>query len=66
VLLIATYTRPFTGDISVGPELLQQVITSKPTIRILAFSDTSSFVIPDVADLVFDLCVKGGLFERFV
>jgi hypothetical protein len=33
VLLIATYTRPFTGDISVGPELLQQVITSEPAIR---------------------------------
>jgi Protein of unknown function (DUF4239) len=32
VLLIATYTRPFTGDISVGPDLLQQVITSEPTI----------------------------------
>ena len=32
VLLIATYTRPFTGDISVGPDLLQQVITSEPAI----------------------------------
>jgi Protein of unknown function (DUF4239) len=30
VLMIATYTRPFTGDISVGPDLLQQVITSEP------------------------------------
>ena len=29
VLLIAAYTRPFTGDISVGPELLQQVIASE-------------------------------------
>jgi multisubunit Na+/H+ antiporter MnhC subunit len=29
VLLIAAYTRPFTGDISVGPDLLQQVITSE-------------------------------------
>ena len=28
VLLIASYNRPFTGDISVGPELLQQVIPS--------------------------------------
>jgi len=32
VLLIATYTRPFTGDISVTPDLLQQVITSEPAI----------------------------------
>ena len=32
VLMIATYTRPFTGDISVGPDLLQQVITSEPAI----------------------------------
>jgi hypothetical protein len=30
VLLIATYTRPFIGDISVGPDLLQQVIASEP------------------------------------
>jgi positive regulator of sigma E activity len=28
-LLIAAYSRPFTGEISVGPELLQQVIPSK-------------------------------------
>jgi hypothetical protein len=28
VLLIAAYDRPFTGEISVGPELLKQVITS--------------------------------------
>jgi hypothetical protein len=27
VLMIAAYTRPFTGEISVGPDLLQQVIT---------------------------------------
>ena len=27
-LLIAAYTRPFTGEISVRPELLKQVITS--------------------------------------
>jgi Protein of unknown function (DUF4239) len=32
VLLIAAYTRPFTGDISVGPELLQQVIASEATV----------------------------------
>ena len=32
VLLIATYTRPFTGDISVTPDLLQQVITTEPAI----------------------------------
>jgi Protein of unknown function (DUF4239) len=32
VLLIAAYTRPFTGDISVGPDLLQQVIPSEPAI----------------------------------
>jgi uncharacterized protein DUF4239 len=29
VLLIAAYTRPFTGAIAVGPDLLQQVIPSK-------------------------------------
>ena len=29
VLMIATYTRPFTGEISVGPDLLQPVITSE-------------------------------------
>jgi len=31
VLLIASYSRPFTGEISVGPELLKQVITSEAT-----------------------------------
>ena len=30
LLLIAAYTRPFTGEISVGPDLLKQVITSGP------------------------------------
>ncbi len=30
LLLIAAYSRPFTGEISVGPELLKQVITSAP------------------------------------
>jgi len=30
-LLIAAYSRPFTGEISVGPELLKQVITSETT-----------------------------------
>jgi hypothetical protein len=29
VLLIAAYSRPFTGEISVGPQLLQQVIASE-------------------------------------
>ena len=29
VLMIAAYTRPFRGEISVGPDLLQQVITSE-------------------------------------
>ncbi len=29
VLLIAAYSRPFTGEISVGPELLRQVIVSE-------------------------------------
>jgi hypothetical protein len=29
VLLIAAYSRPFTGQISVGPELLKQVIVSE-------------------------------------
>jgi hypothetical protein len=29
VLMIAAYSRPFTGEISVGPDLLQQVITSE-------------------------------------
>ena len=28
LLLIAAYNRPFTGEISVGPDLLKQVITS--------------------------------------
>jgi Protein of unknown function (DUF4239) len=28
-LMIAAYTRPFTGDLSVGPELLQQVVPSE-------------------------------------
>jgi hypothetical protein len=28
-LLIASYSRPFTGEISVRPELLQQVIPSE-------------------------------------
>ena len=32
VLLIAAYSRPFTGEISVGPELLKQVIASEPTV----------------------------------
>ena len=30
VLLIAAYSRPFTGELSVGPELLRQVIASEP------------------------------------
>ncbi len=29
VLMIAAYNRPFEGDISVGPELLKQVIPSE-------------------------------------
>ena len=33
VLLIAAYSRPFTGEISVGPELLKQVIPSEATVR---------------------------------
>jgi hypothetical protein len=32
VLLIAAYSRPFTGEISVGPELLKQVIPSEATV----------------------------------
>ena len=32
VLLIAAYSRPFTGDISVGPELLEQVIATEATV----------------------------------
>jgi multisubunit Na+/H+ antiporter MnhC subunit len=32
VLLIAAYSRPFTGEISVGPDLLQQVIASERPI----------------------------------
>lgn len=28
ILLIGCYSRPFTGEISIGPELLQQAITS--------------------------------------
>jgi positive regulator of sigma E activity len=30
ILLIAAYSRPFTGEISVKPELLQQVIATEP------------------------------------
>jgi multisubunit Na+/H+ antiporter MnhC subunit len=30
LLLIAAYTRPFTGDISVKPDLLQQVVATEP------------------------------------
>ena len=30
LLLIAAYSRPFTGEISVKPDLLRQVITSGP------------------------------------
>ncbi len=32
VLLIAAYSRPFTGEISVRPELLQQVIAPEPAV----------------------------------
>src|SRR6476620_11648174 len=33
VLLIAAYSRPFTGEISVGPELLKQVIVGELTVE---------------------------------
>ena len=33
LLLIAAYSRPFTGEISVRPDLLKQVITSEPHLR---------------------------------
>jgi hypothetical protein len=32
LLLIAAYSRPFTGEISVGPKFLKQVITSESAI----------------------------------
>jgi hypothetical protein len=32
VLLIAAYSHPFTGELSVGPELLKQVIASEATV----------------------------------
>ena len=32
VLLIAAYSRPFTGEISVGPQFLQQVIATEPPL----------------------------------
>ena len=32
LLLIAAYSRPFTGEISVGPDLLKQVITGESAI----------------------------------
>ena len=32
LLLIAAYDRPFTGEISVGPKFLKQVITSESAI----------------------------------
>ena len=31
LLLIAAYSRPFTGEISVRPDLLRQVITNAPS-----------------------------------
>ena len=31
LLMIAAYSRPFTGEISVGPDLLRQVMTSRTT-----------------------------------
>jgi positive regulator of sigma E activity len=33
VLLIAAYSRPFTGETSVRPELLRQVIAGEATVR---------------------------------
>lgn len=33
MLLITAYTRPFTGEISVGPELLKQVLASPAAVR---------------------------------
>ena len=33
VLLIAAYSRPFTGEISVGPELLKQVIATEAKVE---------------------------------
>ena len=32
LLLIAAYSRPFTGEISVGPEILKQVIASEAMV----------------------------------
>jgi hypothetical protein len=40
VLLIAAYSRPFTGEISVGPELLKQVAVTQPSWK-LAMIDTN-------------------------
>jgi hypothetical protein len=33
-LLIAAYSRPFTGELSVGPDLLKQVIASEARVGI--------------------------------
>jgi hypothetical protein len=33
-LLIAAYSRPFTGELSVGPDLLKQVIASEAGVGI--------------------------------
>jgi multisubunit Na+/H+ antiporter MnhC subunit len=32
LMLIAAYSRPFTGELSVGPDLLKQVITSEAMV----------------------------------
>jgi hypothetical protein len=34
VLLIAAYDSPFSGGVSVGPDLLQQVIASEPALGV--------------------------------
>jgi hypothetical protein len=32
--LIAAYGTPFSGDVSVGPDLLEQVVATEPEVKI--------------------------------
>jgi hypothetical protein len=33
ILLIAAYGTPFSGDVSVGPDLLEQVVATEPEVK---------------------------------
>jgi hypothetical protein len=75
LLLIAAYSRPFTGEISVRPDLLKQVIASEATVgkqplaREVSSPGSASpslLVVADTANLVSDLRVEGSLLQRLV